>query len=38
VRGLHSQQDDRSRVDPAALDDTLRVVLGFARAVDARGL
>jgi acetylornithine deacetylase/succinyl-diaminopimelate desuccinylase-like protein len=38
VRHLHSAHDTRERLDPAALGETLRIVLAFARGVDERGL
>lgn len=38
VRGLHSRHDDRSRVDEAALDASLGLLLRFARSVDERPL
>jgi acetylornithine deacetylase/succinyl-diaminopimelate desuccinylase-like protein len=36
-RGLHSARDDRSRLDPAALDASLAYLLAVAREADARG-
>ena len=38
LRGLHSADDDRSRVDTAALESSLAFLLAFARDVDERGL
>ncbi len=37
-RALHSARDDRSRLDPAALDATLGYLLAVARRADAQGL
>jgi len=37
-RGLHSAADNRSRIDEAALDQSLLYLLDVARAADARGL
>jgi acetylornithine deacetylase/succinyl-diaminopimelate desuccinylase-like protein len=36
-RGLHSWRDERSRLDPAALDASLAYLLAVAGAADARG-
>jgi acetylornithine deacetylase/succinyl-diaminopimelate desuccinylase-like protein len=37
-RSLHSADDERSRIDVAALESSLSFLLAFARDVDARGL
>lgn len=37
-RHLHSARDDRSRLDPSALDASVAYLLDVARAADARGL
>ncbi len=38
MRHLHSARDERSRIDPGALDATRDYLLAVARAADARGL